>query len=79
MLAESSASQSVVDAAGELIATKALTRELGSGAPPAVLEQFVVEQFERASGYESAQLARDAAEVREIADAFFRAELSRLT
>jgi hypothetical protein len=68
-----------MDAAAELIARKAVTRELGSGSPPAVLERFVLEQFERAGGYESARPMRDPAEVRETADAFFRTELSRLT
>lgn len=76
LLAEGDVGDDIRDAATELIAVKAQTRELGSGTPPAVLERFVTEQLEAAAPFEDTAPRRDPATVRGIADAFFRAQLS---
>lgn len=75
LLSESSVPQSVKDAAAELIAAKAVTRELGTGTPPTVLEQFVGEELDRAEYFETVEPRRDAATVRAIADEYFRRQL----
>ncbi|WAA66305.1 nucleotidyltransferase domain-containing protein [Microbacterium oxydans] len=75
LLAESSVPQEVTDAATELIAAKAVTRELGSGTPPAILTRFVVDELDRAEHFETVAPQRDPAVVRDIADRYFRAQL----
>lgn len=49
LLAESAPPAGVADAAAELIARKAVTRELGSGEPPAVLGRYVDDELLRAA------------------------------
>lgn len=75
LLAESTVPREVTEAATELIAAKAETRELGTGTPPAVLTQFVVHELDRAEHFESLAPERDPAVVRDIADHFFRTHL----
>lgn len=75
LLAESSVPPSVTDAATELIAAKAVTRELGTGTPPAVLTEFVASELDSAAHFETLAPQRDPAVVREIADDYFRRQL----
>lgn len=75
LLAESSVPQAVADAAAELIAAKAVTRELGTGIAPAILTRFVADELDRAEHFETAQPQRDPAAVRDIADHYFRTQL----
>ncbi len=75
LVAESAVGAGIRDAVGELVALKAVTRELGDGEPPAALRRFVEAELERAQAFEEAPPSRDAAEVRACADAFFRGEL----
>jgi hypothetical protein len=49
-----------------------VTRELGAGQAPAVLQRFVEEELARAEAYETLALALDPAEVRARADEVFR-------
>lgn len=79
LLAETGVPSSVRDAASELIATKAVTRELGGGTPHDALVRFVAEELENAKVFENATTTRDFAEVRERADVFFRAEIAGVT
>jgi predicted nucleotidyltransferase len=72
LLRESTVPESVRDAATELIAVKSVTRELGAGQAPAVLQRFVDEELARAEAYETLALAHDPAEVRARADEVFR-------
>jgi predicted nucleotidyltransferase len=76
LLRETDVPSNVRDAASELIATKAVTRELGSAAPHDALVRFVAEELDRAEAFEVASTTRDATEVREQADAFFQAEIA---
>jgi uncharacterized protein len=76
LLAEGDVGGDVRDAATELIALKARTRELGTGAAPDVLERFVTDQIEAAAPFEDAPLHKDPAMVRSIADAFFRSQVT---
>jgi len=80
LLAESSVSDEVRDAARELIAAKAVTRELGSGSRPPVLLRFVDEELQRAERHDEAVASRDSAaglaDLRGRADDWFRAELA---
>ncbi|GAA4145667.1 nucleotidyltransferase domain-containing protein [Leifsonia shinshuensis] len=72
LLAESEPEADVAVAAAELIAVKAVTRELGGGEPPAVLRRFVQDELAAAAERGAAgrsDLAAAAAE----ADAYFRA------
>jgi uncharacterized protein len=61
----------------ELIAVKAVTREMGSAPPPPELERFVDDELARAEWSETAEPSRDPAESRARADAFFVAETDR--
>lgn len=54
LLRESTAAESVRDAATELIAVKSTTRELGAGQAPALLQRFVDEELARAEGVRDA-------------------------
>ncbi|WP_337000610.1 MULTISPECIES: nucleotidyltransferase domain-containing protein [unclassified Microbacterium] len=74
LLAESSVSRAVTDAATELIAAKAETRELGTGTPPAILTRFVADEFEAAEHFETFAPERDPAAVRDLADQYFRSQ-----
>jgi uncharacterized protein len=71
LLSESDAPDAVVREAGELIALKAVTHELGSGEVPPAIRAFIVNEFERASGADEAPL-QPRLHATEIADAFFR-------
>jgi uncharacterized protein len=77
LLAESSAGVDVNDAAGELIAAKAVTRELGQGDPPEVLVRFVADELARAEASDGEVRANERPEARTRADQFFRAEVAR--
>jgi predicted nucleotidyltransferase len=77
LLAEGDVDDAVRNAATDLIAVKAQTRELGTGAPPDVLERFVANELDAAASFEEAAPQKDPATVRCIADAFFRAQVSR--
>lgn len=72
LLSESTAEPAVTDAATELIALKSVTREMGAGAAPRVLERFVAAELERAEAYESMPPAKDPSETQARADALFR-------
>ncbi|MFF1539921.1 DNA polymerase beta superfamily protein [Microbacterium sp. NPDC058269] len=76
LLVESSVPQAVTDAAAELIAAKAVTRELGTGTPPAILTRFVADELERAEYFENVAPQRDPAVIRDIADHYFTSQLS---
>lgn len=76
LLDESTVDSDIRDAAADLIAVKAVTRELGDGAPPAVLRRFVSAELERAAGFEAKTPGRPIAPARALADEFFRAELA---
>ncbi len=72
LLRESTASQQVQDAARDLIAVKAVKREMGEGSPPAVLSRFVDDEIARAEHHEVRRERPDATErVRAIADEWF--------
>lgn len=75
LLAESSVAHAVMDAATELIAAKAVTRELGTGTPPDILTRFVTDELERAEHFETVAPQRDPAVVRDIADHYFRSQV----
>jgi predicted nucleotidyltransferase len=72
LLIESDLSNAIVQAARDLIALKSRTRELGSGAPPTVLDRFVGEQLERAQSLDSSTLGGVTEGMKVIADEFFR-------
>ena len=72
LLAESTASDEVQDASASLIALKAVTRELGAGSPPAVLERFVADELAAAEMYDSLAAQKEPGAVRERADIVFR-------
>ncbi|MFB7892082.1 DNA polymerase beta superfamily protein [Microbacterium sp. NPDC056044] len=72
LLAQSSVTDEIRDAAADLIALKSVTRELGEGEAPAVLQRFAAHELERAEQFESAAPAKDQREVRERADDVFR-------
>ncbi|MDQ1135628.1 putative nucleotidyltransferase [Microbacterium sp. SORGH_AS 1204] len=78
LLDEGDVGEDVRDAAQELIAVKARTRELGEGEPPTVLDRFVTTQLQEASHFEDAPPEKDAAITRRLADAYFRDELGRV-
>ncbi len=79
LIADSSVGAAVADAVTELIAAKAVTRELGDGARPAVLLRFAEEEFARAelrdSTYVDPENGPRWSAVRARADAWFRDEL----
>jgi predicted nucleotidyltransferase len=72
LLIESDLSNAIVEAARDLVALKSRTRELGSGAPPTVLDRFVGEQLERAQSLDSSALGGVTEGKKVIADEFFR-------
>lgn len=77
LLAESTAKEDVREAAEELIARKAITRELGAGEPPSILLRFVEDELIRGTRYdEGSAPSRRRDEVRARADEWFRAELA---
>ncbi|KRC32305.1 nucleotidyltransferase domain-containing protein [Oerskovia sp. Root22] len=75
LLAQGEASSTVQDAVGELVALKAVTREMGTGTAGAAIGRFVTEELELAHGgtrgLEEAQCSRG--EARERAEQYFRA------
>lgn len=75
LLAEGDVSAGIRDAARDLIALKAQTRELGSGEPPQILQRFVAEQLDEAEQFETMTPTRDVAHSRALADEFFLAEV----
>lgn len=75
LLAEGDNADDVLEAADELIAVKARTREMGTGAPPALLEQFVTTQLERAEHFEMWVGDLNPTRSRARADEFFRSHL----
>lgn len=77
LLDEGDVGDDVREATRELIAQKARTRELGTGAPPDVLDRFVRAQLEAAEHSEDAPSQRDVAAVRRIADEYFSEEVGR--
>ncbi|MGA1838545.1 nucleotidyltransferase domain-containing protein [Herbiconiux sp. 11R-BC] len=72
LTAESEVSPEVAEAIAELIARKSVTRELGDGRGPAVLEAFVGAVLSAAEGFDSLPSRRNEAEVRLAADRLFR-------
>ncbi len=76
LLAEGDVPADVQRAADDLIALKAQTHELGTGAPPVVLEKFVTDQLLWAEHFESIAPVKDPETVRATADEYFR-ELMR--
>lgn len=74
LLAEGDVGADVLDAASDLIAVKAQTREMGTGTPPTVLERFVVEQIERGEQFESMGQG-DVGRARMLADEYFTSQL----
>ncbi|WP_052226936.1 nucleotidyltransferase domain-containing protein [Microbacterium mangrovi] len=78
LLAESSVTSQIRDAASELIAAKAVTRELGAGTPPGVLEDFVAAELERGAVFDVRMPDQDRQQqVCRRADEWFLAELDR--
>lgn len=75
LLAESTASDEVRAAAAELIAAKAVAREVGTGAAPDPLRRFVAEELERAERADALFVPAGPSTARERADDFFRREL----
>src|SRR5690606_24343647 len=75
LLAEADVSDDIRHATAELIAAKAVTRELGTGAPAEVLQQFVAEELARAAVYDRRR-TKPSEQARERAEEFFRAELA---
>ncbi|PZE27275.1 nucleotidyltransferase domain-containing protein [Curtobacterium sp. MCBD17_028] len=78
LLDETTVSAEVRDASAALIAAKAVTRELGTGAPPTVLQRYVDEELERSASFDQLDAAADVADRRARAEAFFRAEVERV-
>ena len=76
LLAETTAGDDVRAAASDLIAAKAVTRELGTGTPPPLLERFVADELERAAPFDELVPTKSTTEVKALADAFFRSELA---
>lgn len=77
LLAESTVGDDVRDAVASLIALKSVTRELGDGTPPALLQRFVSVELERAAAFDDAVRRPRTGAIRERADAFFQAEIAR--
>ncbi|MCZ2264660.1 nucleotidyltransferase domain-containing protein [Isoptericola sp. QY 916] len=74
LVAESSLPANVRAAVTDVVALKAVTRELGAATPPAVLERFVDAELDRAAAFDEPGPVRDTTEARARADALFRAE-----
>ncbi|QDW64688.1 nucleotidyltransferase domain-containing protein [Oerskovia sp. KBS0722] len=81
LLVQGEASDALREAVDELVALKAVTREMGPGAVPEVISRFVADELERAraGGGSSGPLAesRDRREARERAAEFFRSAVER--
>lgn len=77
LLSESEASVDVRAAAAELIAVKAVTREMGSGSAPPALQAFVDTELKRAEHFDSDTLMRPAAEVQALADTYFQVAIAK--
>lgn len=81
LIAESTVDDDVAHAVADLIAAKAVTRELGDGTRPQILLDFVNAEFERAARQVDSNLNQDmddrSAISREYADAWFRSEVAR--
>jgi predicted nucleotidyltransferase len=71
LIEESGASADIAEAVAELIAVKAVTRELGAGEPPAVLRRFVQDEFAAAAD-RAVHSRSDLAAATVETDAFFR-------
>ena len=78
LLAESEVPRDVHLLTEELIARKAVTRELGTGPVPDLLRRFAADELDRADVFESASLVLDRGYVRDRANQFFRAQLALL-
>ncbi len=77
LLAEGDVDARTREAAIELIALKSRTRELGVGAPPAVLTRFVDDQLEAGRAFDEIAAQRDPVAVQRLADRYFRDEVER--
>ncbi|MCS5733449.1 nucleotidyltransferase domain-containing protein [Herbiconiux daphne] len=77
MMADCEVAPPVARAIAELMAVKAVTRELGTGAIPPILSRFIDDEIDAGSRFDAMPLERDAAWVRREADAFFRGQLAR--
>ena len=78
LLAQSDVEAEVVDLCHDLIARKAVTRELGSAPVPAALIAFIEQEFVRAEPTLSGSLAPLDREIRNQASALFRETVIRL-
>lgn len=82
LISDSTVTDDIVQAVADLIAAKAVTRELGDGSRPPVLMEFANAEFERASRHDEVVRRQDtgdhAAASREWADAWFRSELKTI-
>ncbi len=76
LLAEASVPADVHDAAVDLITAKAVTRELGGGEPPMILDRFVTGQLDAAEHFEALAPRLEAAGVRRLANEFFRSTIA---
>ncbi|MGW8568469.1 nucleotidyltransferase domain-containing protein [Isoptericola sp. NPDC055881] len=76
LVAESSVPADVRAAVTEVVALKSVTRELGAGDPPAVLERFVDAELDRATTQDRLARDRDLVAVQARADELFLAEVS---
>ncbi|MFC4126481.1 nucleotidyltransferase domain-containing protein [Nocardia rhizosphaerae] len=74
LLAECDLSAELRDAVTELTELKSRTREMGTGALPTPIAEFVTTEFEQAATVFSAKEPRDLTAARAITDEFFRAE-----
>ena len=79
LLEQSAVKPGIHEAARALVAQKAVTRELGSGTPPLVLQEFVASELQRAEHFDSDTVSRPAAEVRALADTYFRTAIAART
>lgn len=76
LIAEGDAPPDVAEAVSELIAVKAVTRELGAGEPPAVLRRFVTDELAAAED-RTVTSRSDLAAAAVEADAYFRSLVLR--
>jgi predicted nucleotidyltransferase len=72
LLAESAPPGDVARAAADLIAAKAVTREVGVHEIPDVLRRFVLDEFESASAFVTASAPAPRDEAYRLADEYFR-------
>ncbi|ARC57609.1 hypothetical protein AS850_11055 [Frondihabitans sp. 762G35] len=77
LLSQSAVSEDVRAAAAELVAKKAITREMGTGSPPDILRRFVETELDCAEHFETDRPERPVAEVREKADLYFQTAITR--